>query len=280
MIKKIAIYGKGGIGKSTIASNLSISLAIMGYRVMQFGCDPKSDSTSGLRGGVRLPTVLDYLRDNPQGDIHKVIVEGSHGVFCVEAGGPTPGVGCAGRGIITAIEQFNAQNIFDGLGVDFVIFDVLGDVVCGGFAMPIRNHVADIVYTVSSSDFMSIYAANNLMRGIGRYANASGALFGGILANSVNADFQRRIIDEYAEMSSSDILCYVPRALSITKAELCGATVVEMFPDTNESKLFRQLAERIAEQRGGKVPRPCSDEELYSFSNKWSEILLNTEFDE
>ena len=280
MIRKIAIYGKGGIGKSTISSNLSMSLSVMGYRVMQFGCDPKSDSTSTIRGGVRLPTVLDFVRDNPQGDIHEVIYEGSNGVLCVEAGGPTPGVGCAGRGIISAIEQFNAKNIFDELGVDYVIFDVLGDVVCGGFAMPIRNHVADIVYTVTSSDFMSIYAANNLMRGLQRYASYSGALFGGLIANSVNADYQRQIIDEYAVMSSTNVLCHIPRSLAITKAELCGNTIVDLFPDFPESRIFRLLAENIVEKKTGVIPRSCSDEELYAFSKKWSMILLNTTLDE
>lgn len=274
MYKKIAIYGKGGIGKSTVASNISMSLSMMGYRVLQFGCDPKSDSTSTLRGGRHIQTVLDYLKDNPNGDIHNVIYKGLSNVYCVESGGPIPGVGCAGRGIITAIEQFNSNKIFEELSLDYVIFDVLGDVVCGGFAMPIRNHVADLVYTVSSADFMSIYAANNLMKGILRYSNSNGALFGGIIANSINSEYQKAIISEYAEKCSSTIMCCVPRSLNITKAELSGHTVVDLFPMSPESKIFQKLACSIVEQDKGIIPRPCTDEDLYSFSKEWSKKLI------
>ncbi|MDR2670895.1 MAG: AAA family ATPase, partial [Oscillospiraceae bacterium] len=175
-IKQIAIYGKGGIGKSTTTSNLSAALSKMGFKVMQFGCDPKSDSTNTLRDGSYIPTVLDTLREKSSVDAHDVIFEGFNGIYCVEAGGPAPGVGCAGRGIITAVELFKHQRIFEELDLDYVIYDVLGDVVCGGFAVPIREGIAQHVFTVSSSDFMSIYAANNLFRGIQKYSRSGGAL--------------------------------------------------------------------------------------------------------
>lgn len=280
MCKKIAIYGKGGIGKSTIASNLSMALSNKGYRVLQFGCDPKSDSTSTIRGGKYIPTVLDFIRDNPTADIHQVIFKGHNGIYCVEAGGPLPGVGCAGRGIIAAIEQFSSNNIFEELGLDYVIFDVLGDVVCGGFAMPIRNHVADIVYTVSSADFMSIYAANNLLKGILKYSNSNGALFGGIIANNINADYQRDIISEYAKKCSTEVITYIPRSISITKSELNGHTVVEKYPKSSESILFYGLAEFVTMQKDGIIPHPCKDDELNSFSKKWAKLLLNNDFNE
>lgn len=274
MCKKIAIYGKGGIGKSTIASNISMSLLQMGFRVLQFGCDPKSDSTSTLRKGKHIPTVLDFLRDDPSGDVHNVIYERNNGLFCVEAGGPIPGVGCAGRGIITAIEQFNINNIFKELDLDYVIFDVLGDVVCGGFAMPIRNHVADLVYTISSADFMSIYAANNLMKGISRYSNSNGALFGGIIANSINLDYQREMIFEYAQKCSTNVLNFIPRSVNITKAELNHHTIVEEFPNSSESKIFQDLACSLVLQENGIIPNPCSEDELYLFSREWSKKIL------
>lgn len=278
MCKKIAIYGKGGIGKSTIASNISMSLLQMGFRVLQFGCDPKSDSTSTLRKGKHIPTVLDFLRDNPSGDVHDVIYEGENGLFCVEAGGPIPGVGCAGRGIIAAIEQFNMNNIFKELDLDYVIFDVLGDVVCGGFAMPIRNHVADLVYTISSADFMSIYAANNLMKGISRYSNSNGALLGGIIANSINMEYQREMISEYAHKCSTCVLNFIPRSVNITKAELNYRTVVEAFPDSNESKIFQDLTYSIIRQDMGIIPNPCSNDELYLFSREWSKKILDNTY--
>ena len=164
--KQIAIYGKGGIGKSTTTSNISAALAKAGYKVMQFGCDPKSDSTNTLRGGKYIPTVLDTLREKNAVKAEEVLFQGFGGVYCVEAGGPAPGVGCAGRGIITAVQLLKQLRVFEELDLDYVLYDVLGDAVCGGFALPIREGIAEHVFTVSSADFMAIYAANNLFKGI------------------------------------------------------------------------------------------------------------------
>ena len=165
-IKQIAIYGKGGIGKSTTTSNISAALSRQGYKVMQFGCDPKADSTNTLRGGTYIPTVLDTMREKTQVKPEDVIFKGFNGIYCVEAGGPAPGVGCAGRGIITAVQLLKQLKVYEELDLDVIIYDVLGDVVCGGFAVPIREGIAEHVFTVSSADFMAIYAANNLFKGI------------------------------------------------------------------------------------------------------------------
>jgi len=172
--KQIAIYGKGGIGKSTTTSNLSAALSDLGYSVMQVGCDPKNDSTNTLRKGKPIPTVMDTVRSGSN-DLDNLVFEGYNGVYCVEAGGPEPGVGCAGRGIIAAIELLDNNGIIDNIDPDIVIYDVLGDVVCGGFAMPIRQGIAEQVYTVTSSDYMAIYAVNNLFKGILKYSGSGGA---------------------------------------------------------------------------------------------------------
>lgn len=209
-MRSVAIYGKGGIGKSTTTSNLSAALADMGKRVIQIGCDPKSDSTNNLRGGRSIPTVLDAIRSGKPVELDDIVYEGFGGVLCIEAGGPEPGVGCAGRGIIAAIELLRQKKVFEEYKPDVVLYDVLGDVVCGGFSVPIREGVAEQVYTVTSADFMAIYAANNLFKGIQKYANSGGALFSGIIANSVTLPIQREIIDDFASRTGTTIAEYIP----------------------------------------------------------------------
>ena len=275
--KQIAIYGKGGIGKSTTTSNISAALAGMGYRVMQFGCDPKSDSTNTLRGGRYVPTVLDTLRGRSSVKAADVIFEGFGGVFCVEAGGPAPGVGCAGRGITTAVQLFKQQRVFEELDLDFVIFDVLGDVVCGGFAVPIREGIAEHVFTVSSADFMAIYAANNLFKGIHKYSNSGGALLGGIIANSVNASYAKDILDDFAASTQTRIVEYVPRSVTVTQSELQGKTTIEAAPGSAQAAVYRSLAEKIALHRESRTPAPMEPEALHAWAAKWADALLELE---
>ncbi len=274
---QIAIYGKGGIGKSTTTSNLSAALSKLGFKVMQFGCDPKSDSTNTLRNGTYIPTVLDTLREKSTVNAHEVIYEGFNGVYCVEAGGPAPGVGCAGRGIITAVELFKQQRIFEELDLDFVIYDVLGDVVCGGFAVPVREGIAEHVFTVSSADFMSIYAANNLFRGIQKYSNAGGALLGGVIANSINAPYAREIIDDFVTRTKTQVVEYVPRSVTVTQCELQGKTTIEAAPNSEQAKIYFSLAEKVANHHDSKTPEPLGIQELRNWASKWGDYLLALE---
>lgn len=273
-IKQIAIYGKGGIGKSTTTSNLSAALSKMGLKVMQFGCDPKSDSTNTLRDGTYIPTVLDTLREKQSVDAHDVVFKGFNGIYCVEAGGPAPGVGCAGRGIITAVELFKQQRIFEELDLDYVIYDVLGDVVCGGFAVPIREGIAQHVFTVSSSDFMSVYAANNLFKGIQKYSKSGGALLGGVIANSINAGYSREIIDDFVSQTDTQVVEYVPRSITVTQCELQGKTTIEAAPDSEQAKVYISLAKKIAEHEESKTPSPLGVIELQQWAAGWSDKLL------
>jgi nitrogenase iron protein NifH len=273
-LKQIAIYGKGGIGKSTTTSNISAALAASGYKVMQFGCDPKSDSTNTLRGGKYIPTVLDTLREKNVVKPHEVIYEGFGGVYCVEAGGPAPGVGCAGRGIITAVELFKKGKVFEELNLDFVIFDVLGDVVCGGFAVPIREGIAEHVFTVSSADFMAIYAANNLFKGIKKYSNSKGALLGGLIANSINAPYAKEIVDDFVKQTATRVVEYVPRSVTVTQAELQGKTTIEASPDSEQAKIYKRLAQSIADHEKSIVPQPLEQNELRAWAEKWATHLL------
>ncbi|MDR3255607.1 MAG: nitrogenase iron protein [Synergistaceae bacterium] len=277
-IKQIAIYGKGGIGKSTTTSNISAALSTFGFKVMQFGCDPKSDSTNTLRDGTFIPTVLDTLRDK-SGSVkaQDVVFEGFNGIYCVEAGGPAPGVGCAGRGITTAVQLFKQQHVFEELDLDYVIFDVLGDVVCGGFAVPIREGIAESVFTVSSADFMAIYAANNLFTGIKKYSNSGGALLGGIIANSINQDYSRTIIDDFAAHTNTKVIEYVPRSVTVTQSELQGKTTIEAAPDSKQAQVYIGLAKKIAEHETSIVPQPLAVAELREWAAKWADRLLEIE---
>jgi nitrogenase iron protein NifH len=276
-IKQIAIYGKGGIGKSTTTSNISAALSKMGLKVMQFGCDPKADSTNTLRDGTYIPTVLDTLREKSQVKAEDVIFQGFNGVYCVEAGGPAPGVGCAGRGIITSVQLLKQLKVYEELDLDVVIYDVLGDVVCGGFAVPIREGIAEHVFTVSSSDFMAVYAANNLFKGIQKYSNSGGALLGGLIANSINAPYSKEIIDDFVDRTKTRVVEYVPRSVTVTQAELQGKTSVEAFPNSEQSKIYSKLAQKVIETTESKVPSPLNTVELREWAAKWADHLLAME---
>lgn len=276
-IKQIAIYGKGGIGKSTTASNISAALARAGYRVMQVGCDPKSDSTNTLRGGKYIPTVLDTLREKPRIQPDEVIFKGFGGVYCVEAGGPAPGVGCAGRGIITAVQLLKQLHVFEDLDLDIVIYDVLGDVVCGGFAVPIREGIAEHVFTVCSADFMAIYAANNLFKGIKKYSRSGGALLGGLIANSVNAPYAREIIDDFVQRTRTRVMAYIPRSVTVTQSELQGKTTIEAAPESEQARIYTDLARRIAEHEDSREPFPLEIKELREWAAGWADHLLALE---
>ena len=245
-MRKIAIYGKGGIGKSTTTSNLSAALAGMGYRVMQVGCDPKADSTKTLMGGRRIPTVLEQLRQ--KGDdlsLSDIVFTGFGNVLCVESGGPTPGIGCAGRGIISAFEKLAELNAFGVYQPDIVIYDVLGDVVCGGFAMPIREGYAREVFIVSSGEMMSLYAANNIAQAIRNFGKRGYARLGGLILNAKNIENEEGIVQQACAEIGTEVIQYVPRSPDIQSAESKGATVFEGLEESRMHTVYRTLAERI-----------------------------------
>ncbi|NLY46214.1 MAG: AAA family ATPase [Tissierella sp.] len=248
-MKKIAIYGKGGIGKSTTVSNLSAALSNLGYKVMQVGCDPKADSTKTLMGGNFIPTVLNVLRDMGDDiDLEDIVFEGYNGVLCVEAGGPTPGIGCAGRGIITAFEKLEELEAFENYKPDIVIYDVLGDVVCGGFAMPIRNQYANEVYIVTSGEMMSMYAASNISRAVMQFKSRGYAELKGLILNAKNVENEIELVDKLCEEIDTSVFHYIPRNPIVEEAENSGQTVIEGFIDSDMSKIYLDLAKKIMEE--------------------------------
>lgn len=248
-MRKIAIYGKGGIGKSTTTSNLSAALAHMGYKVMQVGCDPKADSTKNLMKGRRIPTVLEQIKAKGQDlTLSDIVFEGYAGVLCVESGGPTPGVGCAGRGIISAFEKLAELKAFETYKPDIVIYDVLGDVVCGGFAMPIRGGYAEDVYVVSSGEMMSLYAANNISQAIKGFGKRGYAKLRGLILNAKNIENEIQIVNKALEEIGTVLLHYIPRSQEIQEAENLGGTVFEFLTESSMQTVYTELAHKIISQ--------------------------------
>lgn len=244
-MRKIAIYGKGGIGKSTTVSNISAALAHMGLVVLQIGCDPKADSTRNLTNGKNIPTVLDILRKNGDADLDELVYKSETGVFCVEAGGPVPGVGCAGRGIITAFEKLEELDAYEKYNPDVVLYDVLGDVVCGGFAMPIRGGYAEEVYIVTSGEMMSLYAASNISSAVKSFGKRGYASLKGLIMNSKNIEGENELINKTAREIDTSVIYRMPRDPLVQKSEKIGKTVVESFPDSAMSNHYRNLARRL-----------------------------------
>jgi nitrogenase iron protein NifH len=244
-MKKIAIYGKGGIGKSTTVSNVSAAMAEAGLTVMQIGCDPKADSTRNLTGGKNIPTVLDTLRKNGDAELEDLVVRSTTGVLCVESGGPVPGIGCAGRGIITAFEKLEELDAYEVYKPDVVLYDVLGDVVCGGFAMPIRDGYADEVCIVTSGEMMSLYAAANIAHAVKSFGKRGYASLRGLILNAKNIEGENELVDKATAEIEASVLYRLPRHLLVQQAEGSGKTVVEAFPDSDMAAHYRALAKLL-----------------------------------
>ena len=270
MIKKIAIYGKGGIGKSTTVANLSAVYANNDLNCLVIGCDPKADTTRTLCGR-RIPTVVDTLKNNRKPSEEDIIVKGYNDILCVESGGPEPGVGCAGRGVIVAMKRLENLGVFDK-DLDVVIYDVLGDVVCGGFSVPLREKYADEVIIVTSGEYMSLYAANNIVKGIKKLkGNLSG-----IICNCRNVDHEKEIVSEFASKIGTRIIGTINRSNLIQESELDAKTVVEKYPESKEASEYEALATNIMENKVFTTPEPMDDEEFEKFFKsflEWMKII-------
>lgn len=256
--KRIAIYGKGGIGKSTIVSNIAAAYS-EGHNVLVIGCDPKADTTRTLVG-KRIPTILDIIKEKKNASTEDIVYQGYGEVQCVESGGPEPGVGCAGRGVIVAMKLLDKLGIFSE-DIDIIIYDVLGDVVCGGFAVPLREDFADEVYIVTSGEYMALYAANNICKGIKKLKGN----LGGIICNCRGIENEIQIVSEFADKVGSNVIGVIPRSEMVQKSEIDAKTVIEKFGESEQASLYRKLAESIYFNEDFVIPEPMEVEEFDEF---------------
>ena len=250
-MRKIAIYGKGGIGKSTITSNLAAAFAVQGRRVIQIGCDPKADSTINLLGGQPLEPVMNFMRDRDRDPerIEEIAREGFGGVLCIETGGPTPGLGCAGRGIIATFHLLEDLRLFETWKPDVVLYDVLGDVVCGGFAAPIREGYAEKVLIVTSGEKMALYAAGNINAAVKNFEDRGYARVAGVILNHRNVERETEKVQAFCDENGLQIAAEIPRSDDIIRFEEAGCTVVEGDPSLEVSRRFLELADRLWDGR-------------------------------
>ncbi len=250
-MRKIAIYGKGGIGKSTMTSHLSAAFANLGKKVVQIGCDPKADSTMNLLSGKSLTSVMGYMRDfdkEPEG-LEEISKLGYKNILCIETGGPTPGLGCAGRGIIATFNLLEKLNLFETHTPDVVLYDVLGDVVCGGFAAPIREGYAEDVLIVTSGEKMALYAANNIASAVANFEDRGYAKVCGVILNRRNVPNEEEKVKDFAKKINVPIVLDIPRSDDINKAEEMGKTLIELDIDSEDSKKFMEHAKKLIGER-------------------------------
>ncbi len=264
--KRIAIYGKGGIGKSTIVSNIAASYA-ENHQVLVIGCDPKADTTRTLVGS-RIPTILDMLKMKKEACADEIIYIGYKEVKCVESGGPKPGVGCAGRGVIVAMNYLEKIGAFNE-ELDVIIYDVLGDVVCGGFAVPLREDYADEVYIVTSGEYMALYAANNICKGIQKLKSR----LGGVICNCRGIENELKIVNAFAGRVDSKIIGIIPRSELVQRSEIEAKTVIEKYPESEQANRYRELAETIYCNQEFTIPQPLEVDEFEEF------MLSNVDFE-
>ena len=263
--RKIAIYGKGGIGKSTIASNLSVVMSEMGERVMQVGCDPKRDSVA-LLTHRRIPTILEVIDSGGTTDheftiedLDEAIVRGYRGVLCAESGGPRPGAGCAGQGVMVALESLEKLQVFQRYDISLALFDILGDAICGGFAQPMRGGFCREIYVVANGEPLSLLATNNMLKAVKRLAGEGyGIGVAGIVNNQRGVPNEKEIVETFALRVGVPVAAHVPHSATVQSAEAQGKTVIEAEPQSDQAAVYRQLAQNMLANHTINVPKPMA----------------------
>jgi nitrogenase iron protein NifH len=276
-VKHLAFYGRGGSGTSSVTSNISAALAEEGYRVIQVGCDPQNDSTSVLRDGKHLPTVLEVLRKNRCARLGDVSREGFNGVLCIEAMSMFQSGDCAGRGITEVFSFFERASVFEEYQPDLVLYDLPLEVLCGAFSFPSNRIRFDRAFVVSTQDFPSLFTANTIFRILTKNVPSGGAKLGGIIAHGLTGPFSEAIVRDFAKRTGVKAVSYLPHSTVVIQSELYGKTVIEAAPGSNHSYVFRMLAKRVMEGRAESVPSPLSAEDLRTWAREWGDRIFELE---
>ncbi|MDR3579796.1 MAG: P-loop NTPase [Oryzomonas sp.] len=274
MTKHIALYGKGGVGKSTLSSNLSAALAEAGFSVLLVGCDPKGDSCSLLNNGTPIPTVFDLLREQGDISVNSVVHEGFKGITCVELGDPFDSGSCGSDEITRALGHLKRIDLFEAVAPDFVLYDISGDSPCSSFYTPIQQLGVSRVFVVTTADFMSLHAANAIFRMLERYGESNVPVpVGGLIPNSINSSFEESFIADFAAQTRTQTMGRIPRSLIVRQCELYGKTVIEASPLSNQSYFYRRLANQIVDDDQAGVPVPMRPEELRAWARGWGDRI-------
>jgi nitrogenase iron protein NifH len=273
----IAFYGRGGAGTSAVASNISVALAEEGYRVIQIGCDPQNDSTSVLRDGRELPTVLEVVKKNRYARIGDVSHAGFKGVLCIEAMSLFQSGDCAGRGISEVFSFFEKAAVFEDYKPDVVLYDLPLEVLCGAFSFPSGNIRFDRAYVVTTQDFPSLFTTNTILRILSKNVPSGGAKLGGLIAHGLTGPFSESIVRDFAKRTGVKAVSSLPNSTVVIQSELYGKTVMEAAPKSNHSYVFRMLAKRVMEGRTESIPSPLSAEDLRSWAREWGDRIFELE---
>lgn len=278
MTKFIALYGKGGVGKTTLATNIGAALVEAGFTILLMGCDPKGDSSALLNNGLPFPDVLGQIRTRREITLDSAIHNGFKGIKCVELGNPFQAGTCASLEIARAFEELHRIKLFEKTAADYVIYDVTGDSSCTDLLGPICQGGLDSLFVVTSADFMSLHAANSIFSLMERHGDSP---MGGLIPNNITSSFEESFIGDFAKHTKSKTFGRIPRSLMVRQCELYGKTIIEAAPLSNQAYFYRRLANQLVDavqgRQGRALPQPMQPEQLRSWARKWGDRIYALE---
>jgi nitrogenase iron protein NifH len=278
MAEQITFFGKGGVGKTTLAANLSAALADAGKKVVLIGCDMKIDTGILIHGRAEIPTLLDYVRAGQTPQISDIVIPGYRGIACFEVGDSLVDDECATRNIGKALAVLHDLDLIGVLQPDYVVYDTPGEIGCAGLAAHLSFAASQRSFIVTSGDLMSFYAANSFIRNIARQPGETSV---SIIGNALTGSFEESFVGDFARQVKTKVAGLVPRSLVVRHSELYGKTTIESAPESSQAQLYRRLAHQIIAERAnsqGDAINPLSVGDLKSWAHGWGDRLGELEF--